>query len=97
MRGVSRDIVLPATYLGLATDPWGHQRIGFEADLTLNRKDWVVLERDARNRRSPCWRQRSYLTFNSGSSELMTAQLDDPRIRSWFAGGACRDDRNVPV
>lgn len=40
MRGVSREIVIPATYLGTATDPSGHQRIGFEADLTVNRKDF---------------------------------------------------------
>ena len=40
IRGVSREVVIPATYLGLATDPWGHERIGFEAELTVNRKDF---------------------------------------------------------
>jgi polyisoprenoid-binding protein YceI len=35
-----RELVIPATYLGLAKDPWGQERIGFEAELTLNRKDF---------------------------------------------------------
>ena len=40
IRGVSREVVLPVTLLGTATDPWGQQRLAFESELTLNRKDY---------------------------------------------------------
>jgi polyisoprenoid-binding protein YceI len=40
IRGVAREITMPATYLGTAKDPWGNVRAGFEASLTLNRKDF---------------------------------------------------------
>jgi len=40
IRGVSRDIVLPVALLGTATDPWGQQRLAFEAEIAINRKDY---------------------------------------------------------
>ena len=40
VRGTTREIHLPVTFLGNATDPWGKKRIGFEAETTLNRKDY---------------------------------------------------------
>jgi polyisoprenoid-binding protein YceI len=40
IRGVAKEITMPATYLGTAKDPWGNVRAGFEASLTLNRKDF---------------------------------------------------------
>jgi len=40
IRGVAREITLPVTYLGTAKDPWGNARAGFEASITLNRKDF---------------------------------------------------------
>ena len=40
MRGVTRRIELPVTFLGKAKDPWGNEKIGFETELTLNRKDY---------------------------------------------------------
>lgn len=40
IRGVAREITLPVTFLGTAKDPWGNVRAGFEASLTLNRKDF---------------------------------------------------------
>ena len=40
IRGVAKEITLPVTYLGTAKDPWGNARAGFEASLTLNRKDF---------------------------------------------------------
>jgi polyisoprenoid-binding protein YceI len=40
IRGVVRDITLPVTFLGVATDPWGKARAGFEAEITINRKDF---------------------------------------------------------
>jgi polyisoprenoid-binding protein YceI len=40
MRGVTRPVVLPITYVGKATDPWGHEKTAFEGEMTLNRKDF---------------------------------------------------------
>ncbi len=40
IRGVTREITMPVEYLGTAADPWGKQRAGFEAETTLNRKDF---------------------------------------------------------
>jgi polyisoprenoid-binding protein YceI len=40
IRGISKDITLPVTFLGVATDPWGKARAGFEAEITINRKDF---------------------------------------------------------
>jgi polyisoprenoid-binding protein YceI len=40
IRGISREITLPVTYLGAAIDPWVTMRAGFETAITLNRKDY---------------------------------------------------------
>jgi polyisoprenoid-binding protein YceI len=40
IRGVTKEITLPVTYLGTAKDPWGNVRAGFETSLTINRKDF---------------------------------------------------------
>ena len=40
IRGIARKITIPFAYLGTATDPWGGVRAGFEASITLNRKDF---------------------------------------------------------
>lgn len=40
IRGVTKEISMPVTYLGKAKDPWGNERVGFEAEGTLNRKDF---------------------------------------------------------
>ena len=40
IRGVAKEITLPVTYLGTAKDPWGNARAGFEASISLNRKDF---------------------------------------------------------
>ena len=40
MRGTTKEIHLPVTFLGHATDPWGGKRVGFEAETTVNRKDF---------------------------------------------------------
>jgi polyisoprenoid-binding protein YceI len=40
IRGVSRPVTLKATSLGAAKDPWGNEKMGFEAEVTLNRKDY---------------------------------------------------------
>jgi polyisoprenoid-binding protein YceI len=40
MRGVAKEVTLPVTHLGKAKDPWGNDRLGFETEITLNRKDY---------------------------------------------------------
>ena len=40
IHGVTRSVVLPASFLGTAQDPWGNTKFVFEAELTLNRKDF---------------------------------------------------------
>ena len=40
IRGVAKEISLPVTFLGHAKDPWGNARLGFEAETTINRKDF---------------------------------------------------------
>ena len=43
IRGVTHPVTLVVNYLGLAADPWGHERAGFEATATINRKDFGLL------------------------------------------------------
>ena len=40
IRGTSKAITIPIAYLGTARDPWGRERAAFEAEVTLNRKDF---------------------------------------------------------
>lgn len=40
IRGVSRTVILAMEFLGQAADPWGNQRLAFEGEVTLNRKDF---------------------------------------------------------
>ena len=40
MHGVTKEITLPVTYLGAGKDPWGKEKIGFESESALNRKDF---------------------------------------------------------
>jgi polyisoprenoid-binding protein YceI len=40
IHGVTRRIVLPVTHLGTATDPWGNEKVAFEGEITINRKDY---------------------------------------------------------
>lgn len=40
IRGIARRIVLPVTHLGVAKDPWGNEKLAFEAETTINRKDY---------------------------------------------------------
>ncbi len=43
IRGVAKQVTLPVIYLGEAKDPWGNARVGFETELTINRKDFGLL------------------------------------------------------
>ena len=40
IHGVTKPVTLAATYQGQAKDPWGNQRIAFEATASINRKDY---------------------------------------------------------
>jgi len=40
IHGVSRPVTFDVSFLGKAKDPWGNERIAFEADATINRKDF---------------------------------------------------------
>jgi polyisoprenoid-binding protein YceI len=40
LHGVTRPVVLNATYEGTGKDPWGGERAGFSASLTIDRKDF---------------------------------------------------------
>jgi polyisoprenoid-binding protein YceI len=40
IRGVTKEITLPVTHLGKAKDPWGNDKVGFETEITINRKDY---------------------------------------------------------
>lgn len=42
IRGVTKRVELDGEYLGEGTDPWGGTRIAFEAETTINRKDWEL-------------------------------------------------------
>jgi polyisoprenoid-binding protein YceI len=42
MRGVTKVITLPVTYLGEMKDAFGHTRAGFTTETTLNRQDFGV-------------------------------------------------------
>jgi len=43
IHGVTRQVTLPASFLGSMQDPWGNEKFGFEAELALNRKDFGLL------------------------------------------------------
>jgi polyisoprenoid-binding protein YceI len=40
IRGIAKQLTLPVTFLGTAIDPWGNARVGFEGEVTVNRKDF---------------------------------------------------------
>ena len=42
MHGVEKKVSIPFEILGVASGPGGNQRAGFEAELTLNRKDFGI-------------------------------------------------------
>jgi len=42
IKGITRTVELDVEFLGLGGDPWGGQRVGFEASTEINRKDFGV-------------------------------------------------------
>jgi polyisoprenoid-binding protein YceI len=43
MHGIAKQIVIPVEYFGAVKDPWGNEKAGFAARLTLNRKDFKII------------------------------------------------------
>ncbi|RPH42853.1 MAG: polyisoprenoid-binding protein [Planctomycetota bacterium] len=43
IRGVTKPVTLHMTFLGKARDPWGNERVGFEGELKINRKDYGLM------------------------------------------------------
>lgn len=43
IRGVTRRVELPVTFLGSAKDPWGQERIAFETGIVINRKEFGLM------------------------------------------------------
>ncbi|MGH9367316.1 MAG: YceI family protein [Thermoanaerobaculia bacterium] len=43
IRGVSRKIRVPVSFLGFITDPWGNEKAGFEAQLQVDRRDFGMV------------------------------------------------------
>jgi len=40
IKGVTNQVTVPFEFGGEATDPFGNARVGFEGQVTVNRKDW---------------------------------------------------------
>lgn len=40
IHGFTKPVTLAVSFLGRAHDPWGNEKVGFEAELTMNRKDF---------------------------------------------------------
>ena len=40
IKGVTRSVTVPFEFGGASTDPFGNSRVGFEGQVTVNRKDW---------------------------------------------------------
>ncbi|MCW5954522.1 MAG: YceI family protein [Propionibacteriaceae bacterium] len=40
IRGVTRSVTVPFEFGGVAVDPFGNERVGFEGSVVVNRKDW---------------------------------------------------------
>lgn len=40
IKDVTKPLTIPFEFTGAATDPFGNERIGFEGDVEINRKDW---------------------------------------------------------
>ena len=47
MHGVEKPVVLDVVYLGAGADPWGNQKAGFKATMTIDRKDFGLTWNEA--------------------------------------------------
>jgi polyisoprenoid-binding protein YceI len=42
IKGITKPVTVDFEFTGIATDPFGNERAGFEGKATINRKDWGV-------------------------------------------------------
>jgi polyisoprenoid-binding protein YceI len=42
MHGVTKSVTLPVRFMGEGKDPWGNEKMGFQLETTLNRKDYGI-------------------------------------------------------
>ena len=42
IHGVTKEVMLPVAFLGEGKDPWGNEKMGFQVETTLNRKDYGI-------------------------------------------------------
>lgn len=42
IKGITKEVAIDFEFTGLAVDPYGNQRAGFEGKAVINRKDWGV-------------------------------------------------------
>jgi len=42
IRGITKRVTIPVTFLGSAKDPWGNEKAGFALTTTINRKEFGV-------------------------------------------------------
>ena len=42
IKGITKSVTVPFEFEGVATDPFGNQRAGFEGDVKVSRKDWGI-------------------------------------------------------
>lgn len=42
IKGITKEVAVDFEFTGVAADPWGNQRAGFEGKAVINRKDWGV-------------------------------------------------------
>lgn len=40
IKGITKSVTVPFTFGGVAVDPFGNARVGFEGQIVVNRKDW---------------------------------------------------------
>jgi len=66
-------LTVPVTFLGAAKDPWGNARVGFEGEITVNRKEfglnWNATPRD---RRISGRRRREDQRFAAGDPSVVS-------------------------
>jgi polyisoprenoid-binding protein YceI len=43
IKDVTKRITVPVTHLGMAKDPWGNEKLAFEAEFVINRKDFGLV------------------------------------------------------
>jgi polyisoprenoid-binding protein YceI len=64
MRGVSREITVPVTFLGFGDDGRGTQKAGFETATVLNRKDFGIVWNKALDTGGAVLGDEVQVTFN---------------------------------